>query len=153
MRSIYLVFAIVSSVMVLCNFPRLPWIEVNDTIVIFKGFNHGVIGFSYMTSWALVVGGIYQLLLGVLYWDMDTGDRERWQFRLDSSGTGRFLAISGLVCLLLGGMWVISTFNRDMYAWPAGVASTVHALFTCLLYWMAFPLMEQVGMDREEVGM
>ncbi len=152
MRSIYLVMAIISSALVLVNFPRLPWIDPGDTVVIFKGFNHGVIGFSYMCSWALVTGGIYQLLLGVLYWDMDTGDRERWQFRLDSGGTSRFLAIAGLICLLLGGMWLSFTFSHDFQRWPAGVASSLHALFTCFLYWMAFPLMEQVGMDREEIG-
>ena len=153
MRSLYLVFAIVSGAMVLCNFPRLYWIDGDQTIVIFKGFNDGLIGFSYMMSWALIAGGIYQLLLGVLYWDMDTGDRERWQFRLDSGGTGRFLAIAGLVCLVLGIMWVVYAFGHDRYPLSAGLASTVHALFTCLLFWMAFPLMEQVGMDREEIGM
>ncbi|MCB1219170.1 MAG: hypothetical protein H7A35_06010 [Planctomycetales bacterium] len=152
MRSLYLIAAIVSTAFVLVNGPRLPWIDAADTVVIFKGFNHGIIGFSYMCSWALVLGGIYQLLLGVVYWDMDTSDHERWQFTLESSGTSRFLAIAGVVCLILGGMWLYFTFSNDFHRWPAGVMSSVAAIFTCLLYWMAFPLMEQVGMDREEIG-
>lgn len=152
MRSLWLVAAIVSTALVLVNFPRLPWIDTGDTIVIFKGFNHGIIGFSYMGSWALVIGGIYQLLLGVVYWDMDTGDRERWQFSLESGGTSRFLAISGLVCLILGGMWMYYAISNDFYRWPAGAMSSLGAIVTCLLYWMAFPLLEQVGMDREEIG-
>ncbi|MCB1216716.1 hypothetical protein KDL44_04950 [bacterium] len=152
MRSLFLISAIICTVLVMANVPRLPWIDPGDTVVIFKGFNHGIIGFSYMGSWALVVGGIYQLLLGVVYWDMDTGDHERWQFTLDSGSTSRFLAIAGVVCLILGGMWLYFCFSNDFFRWPAGVMSSLGALFTTALYWFAFPLLEQVGMDREEIG-
>ena len=154
MRVAYLVAGIVAGLFVLFNGPRLPWIpyEQFGPVGIFRGFSHGMIGFSYQLSWALIVGGVYQVLLGVLYWDMDTRESLRWQFALEAGLTARLLWVLGALCLVLGVAFAFYAYTHDHYWWPCGIASTVFAWLTCWLMWLAFPLYEQVGIDREEVG-
>lgn len=154
MRVAYLITGIIFSVLVVFNVPRLPWISVEPggPVGIFRGFEHGMIGFSYAVSWILLAGGIYQIILGIIYWDMDTSEAQRWQFTLDAGATARLLWILGAVCLLLGGLYATFTYTHDSQLWPCGVMSTFFALLNCWLYWLAFPLYEQVGIEREELG-
>ena len=154
-RHIYLFAAIFVAVMVMFNVPRLPWVEdmgPEGPVGVLRGLAHGVIGFSYMMTWFLIVAGIYQLILGVMYWDMDTTESERWQFALESGGTARLLWTTGAVTLLLGILYAWYVYSNDQFAGTAGIASTLGAVVACGLGWLAFPLMEQVGMDREELG-
>ena len=153
MRIAYLIAGIILAVLELFNFPRLIWVEQDmyAPIGIFRGFQHGLIGFSYMMTWTLLVAGVYQILLGVLYWDMDTSESKRWQFTLQGLGTARLLWILGGLCLLLGIAYAVYVYGNDNYIWPAGIASTLWALLTCWFFWLAFPLYEQVGIDRDEV--
>src|SRR5437016_594505 len=92
------------ALLVLFNVPRAPFIEwvPGDPVGIFKGLKHGGVGFSYMLAWTLAAGGLYQVILGILYWDMETTEHLRWQFSLDSMATARVLWATGGVCLLLG---------------------------------------------------
>ena len=153
MRIGYLITGIIVGVLVVFNWPRLPWIpqEMFGPVGIFRGFSHGMIGFSYMVTWMLLAGGAYQVILGVLYWDMDTSESKRWQFTLQGLGTARLLWILGGLCLLLGVLYAVYVYGHDRTLWPAGVFSTVWALITCWLFWLAFPRYEQVGIDRDEV--
>lgn len=153
MRVAYLYAGIAMAVLELFNLPRLPWIpvDVNGPVGIFRGFSHGMIGFSYMVTWSLILAGIYMILLGILYWDMDTSESTRWQFTLEGLGTARLLWALGALSLVLGILYAVFVYSNDFYRWPAGVASTLWALVTCWLFWLAFPLYEQVGMDRDEV--
>lgn len=153
MRAAYLTTAIVFSIIELFNGPRLFWIphEPFEPIGLFRGFVHGLIGFSYLVSWSLIIGGAYQIILGILYWDMDTTERRRWLFTLESLGTARLLWILGGVSMALGIAYAVWVYGNDNYIWPCGIASTVWALITCAAYWMAFPLYDQVGIDRDEV--
>lgn len=154
MRIVYLIAGVVLLIIQLSNGPRLPWIEAEagGPIGLLRGFEHGPIGFSYQVTWFLIIGGIYQLLLGVIYWDMDTTEAKRWQFALQSGGTARLLWGSGAVTLALGILYAFFVYGNDAYLWPCGAASTAMALLGCWMFWLAFPLMEQVGIDREEVG-
>ena len=153
MRAIYLIAGIVLGLGVMFNAPRAPWIHSDELVrfIFFRGFSHGMIGFSYMTSWLLIVGGVYQLWLGLIYWDMDTTEVERWQYILQSGGTARLLWILGLVTLVLGIAYAVFTYSNDHYVVPCGIASTLQALLACWLFWLAFPLYEQVGIDRDEL--
>ena len=153
MRTAYLIAAIIAVIIELCNGPRLFFIEHEafEPVGIFRGFKEGMIGFSYMVTWMLLAGGAYQVILGVLYWDMDTSESKRWQFTLQGLGTARLLWILGGLCLLLGVLYAVYVYGHDRTLWPAGVFSTVWALITCWLFWLAFPLYEQVGIDRDEV--
>ena len=153
MRVAYLSSGILLALLELFNLPRLPWIhsEQFGPVGIFRGFSHGMIGFSYMVTWALVIGGIYMVLLGVLYWDMDTRESRRWQFTLEGLGTARLLWILGAVAFALGVWYATFVYGNDNWCWTAGMASTVWALVTCWLFWLSFPLYEQVGIDRDEV--
>jgi hypothetical protein len=152
-RIAYLIAGIILAIIELFNGPRLFWIEHEaiEPIGLFRGFQHGLIGFSYMVSWSLIVAGVYQILLGILYWDMDTSERKRWQFTLESLGTARLLWIVGGLCLVLGISYVVWVYGNDNYVWPCGLASTLWALLTCWLFWLAFPLYAQSGIDRDEV--
>jgi hypothetical protein len=154
-RVAYLIAAVVLCLLELSNYPRVPWIPHEDfaPIGIFRGFTEGFIGFSYMVSWALIIGGVYSLLLGVLYWDMDTSESKRWQFSLEGLGTARFLWLIGAVSLVLGILYAAYVYGHDQGLWPAGLASTVVAWLTCWFFWLAFPLYEQVGIDRDEMGL
>jgi hypothetical protein len=153
-RAAYLIAGLIVLALVMLNIPRLPWIDTDGTgpIGLLRGFAHGIIGFSYVGTWVLIVAGIYQLILGVVYWDMDTSEAERWQFTMESGGTARLLWVTGALCLLGGIGWAWYTFSNDNTLMPAGIASTVMALVGCWLLWLAFPLMEQVGIDRENIG-
>jgi hypothetical protein len=153
-RQAYLFIGIAVAIMVMFNAPRVPWIEheVGGPIGLFRGLAHGPIGFSYVATWALIVGGIYQLWLGLLYWDMGTGEAVRGQFTLDSAGTAKLLFITGALCLLFGILYAVFVYRNDMYLIPCGLASTAGAWLVCWLFWLAFPLYEQVGIDREELG-
>jgi hypothetical protein len=111
-----------------------------------------MIGFSYFGAWSLIVAGIYQLILGVVYWDMDTSESERWQFTMDSGGLAKLLWALGAVTLVAGIAWAAFAYGNDRWALSAGLASTVGALLACWLLWLAFPLMEQIGIDRENIG-
>ncbi len=154
MRIAYLIAGAVIAAMVMFNVPRLPWIpfEEGGPIGIFRGFTHGPIGFSWEMSWLLIAGGVYQLILGLMYWDMDVAEAKRWQFTLETGGTAKLLWIGGGASLLLGVLYAVFCFSHDNYVWPCGVMSSVVALLSCWLFWLAFPLMEQVGIDREEFG-
>ena len=154
MRIAYLIAAIIMVVVELTNGPRLPWIEQTEfgAVGIFRGFTHGLIGFSYLVTWTLIIGGIYQIILGILYWDMDTTESKRWQFTLEGLGTARLLWILGALCLVLGIAYAVYVYDNDHWVWSAGIASTLAAWVTCWLFWLAFPLYEQVGIDRDEVG-
>ena len=153
MRTIYLIAGIIATIFVMCNGPRLLWIEHQsfDPLGLFRGFAHGPIGFSYVVTWALLIGGFYQLWLGVLYWDMDSTEGERWQYILRTGGTARVLWITGGICMLLGFWYAWFVYTNDHFLWPAGIASTLAAWGMCWLYWLAFPLYEQVGIDRDEM--
>jgi hypothetical protein len=149
-RLAYLIAGSIVAAMVLLNGPRVPWIPADPAIPlwIFRGLVHGLIGFSYLVSWTLLVGGIYLVLLGILYWDMDTSEHERWQFFLYSGGTARLLWIGGVICFVLGLLYAGFTYGHDTQRWTCGLASTFFCLITCWLFWLAFPLYEQVGLDR-----
>jgi len=151
-RIAYLLAAGVMTIIVIFNGPRLFWIshQIGDPVGLFLGFKHGLLGFSYQVTWLLLVGAAYQLLLGVIYWDMDHTEGYRWQFILQTGGTARLLWISGLITLALGLAYAFYTYSHDRQLWPCGVASTLGALITCWLAWLAFPLFEQVGIDRDE---
>jgi hypothetical protein len=153
-RNAYLIAGIVVSIFVMANGPRLPWIEsmAFGPIGIFRGFTDGMIGFSYVVTWILLIGGFYQLWLGVLYWDMDSTEGERWQYILRTGGTARVLWIVGGLCLIFGIMYAWYVYSNDHRVWPAGMASTVVSWAACWLFWLAFPLYEQVGIDRDELG-
>lgn len=153
MRKAYLIAGSVIAVLVMFNVPRLPWIAGREfgPVGIFRGFEDGMIGFSYMLAWALVIGGAYQLILGVLYWDMDTGYSQRWQFTLEGLGTARLLWITGAVSLLLGIPYVVWVFSVDRAPWSAGLASTLGAFLACWLVWLGMPLYDQVGIDRHDI--
>lgn len=151
-RTVYLIAAISASVLVLSNAPRLPWISATEGVAgVLRGFSHGMVGFSWLATWLLIVGGVYQLILGVLYWDIDTTEQTRTMFTLESGGTARLLWVTGALCLGLGILYGVYIFRNDQYLWPAGVASSVFSLLTAWLYWLAFPLYEQVGIDRAEL--
>jgi hypothetical protein len=154
MRIAYLIAAAILSTIVLLNGPRLPWIEADTVgpIGLFKGFAHGVIGFSYLTTWFLLIGGAYQLILGIIYWDMDTSESERWQFTLESGGTAKLLWLTGAVCMMLGLIYGWYLVRNDNTLWPAGFASSIGAWLACWLFWLAFPLYEQVGIDRDQIS-
>jgi hypothetical protein len=154
-RNAYLIAGLIVAALVIFNVPRLPWIDPGEAGPVgpLRGFVHGMIGFSYVGAWVLLVAGIYQLILGVVYWDMDTTESERWQFTLESGGTAKLLWATGAVTLLLGGAWAWYAYSNDKFIVPAGIASSVGALLACWLLWLAFPLMEQVGIDREHLGM
>jgi len=154
MRAAYLIAGLIVAVLVGFNAPRMPWIhgDVVGAVGPFRGFAHGMIGFSYLGTWLLTVGGLYQLILGIMYWDMDTSEADRWQFTMDSGGTAKLLWAMGAVTLLAGIGWGIFTYTHDKYVWPPGIASTLGALLVCWLLWLAFPLMEQVGIDRDQMG-
>lgn len=154
MRQAYLILGIVAAILVMANMPRLPWIasEYGGPVGLFRGFSHGLIGFSYVISWALIIGGAYQLWLGLLYWDMGTSERVRGQFTLDSAGTARLLFGIGGLCLLLGIFYAIWTYSNDGYGLGCKLASTGGSLLVCWFFWLAFPLYEQIGIDREELG-
>jgi hypothetical protein len=154
MRAAYLVAGLVVAALVIFNAPRLPWITTAEIGAVgpFRGFAHGMIGMSYMGSWVLIIGGLYQLILGVVYWDMDTTEAERWAFTMDSGGTAKLLFVLGALCLAGGIAWAAFAYTHDNFVVPAGIASTVGALLACWLLWLAFPLMEQVGIDRESMG-
>ena len=153
MRVIYLIAGCVVATFVLFNVPRTPWINAHDGVsfILFRGFNHGMIGFSYLMTWTLILGGIYQLILGVVYWDMDTTEGQRWEYLLQSGSTARLLWITGFVTLALGIWYAVFVYGHDRFLWPAGIISTLFAIITCWLFWLAFPLYEQVGMDRDEL--
>jgi len=149
-RVIYLIAGLIVSVLVLSNIPRIPWVDEGPA-GIFRGFAHGMVGFSYLATWILLIGGAYQLVLGILYYDMDTTERTRFTFTLESGGTARLLWVSGAVTMLLGVAYAAYIFRHDNYVWPAGAASSTVAILACWLYWLAFPLYEQVGIDRAEL--
>lgn len=150
MRTIYLIAGIIVSIVVMSNGPRIPWID-STMFGPFKGFTDGLIGFSYVVTWILLVGGFYNLWLGVLYWDMDSTEGERWQYILRTGGTARVLWIVGGVSLLLGIWYAWFVYSNDHRVWPAGIASTIVSWIACWLFWLAFPLYEQVGIDRDEL--
>lgn len=153
MRFAYLIAGLIIAATVAFNIPRFPWMEQEEGVPsALRFFVHGMIGFSYMGAWLLLVGGAYQLMLGVMYWDMDTSESERWQFTLESGGTARLLWGLGALTLLAGILWAQWLYRADGYLWPAGAMSTLGALLACWLLWLAFPLAEQVGIDREHVG-
>lgn len=154
MRIVYLIAGAVVAILVMFNAPRLPWIpqEYGGPIGIFRGFAHGMIGFSYMATWGLLVGGAYQVVLGLFYWDMDIAESKRWQFSLETGGTAKLLWATGAVCLLLGIGYAIFVYSSDRYLWPCGLMSTLFSWLACWLFWLAFPLLEQVGIDREHFG-
>jgi hypothetical protein len=146
--------AIIMGVLVIFNFPRAPFIEwqMGDPVGILKGLKHGMIGFGYMLAWALAAAGVYQIILGILYWDMETAEQIRWQFAMESAATAKLLWVTGTVCLGLCiyiGQYV---YRHDMYLWPPGVMSTIGAVLACWFLWLAFPLYDQVGIDRDELG-
>lgn len=154
MRQAYLIAGIIAAVLVMANLPRLAWIqsEYGGPVGIFRGFSHGLVGFSYVVTWALIVGGAYQLWLGLLYWDMGTSERVRGQFTLDSVGTARLLFGAGALCLILGICYAVWIYSNDGAVLGCKLASTVGALLVCWLFWLAFPLYEQIGIDRSELG-
>lgn len=152
MRTVYLIAAITVSVLVLCNAPRLPWISATEGVAgVLRGFSHGMVGFSWLCSWLLAIGGAYQLILGILYWDIDTTEQTRSVFTLESGGTARLLWVTGAICLLLGVLYGVYVFQNDQFVWPAGVASSLFSIIAAWLFWLAFPLYEQVGIDRAEL--
>jgi len=153
MRVAYLYAGIAMVLLEIFNAPRLLWIpqEQFGPVGIFRGFAHGMIGCTYMLTWGMLIGGIYMLLLGILYWDMDATESRRWQFTLEGLGTARLLWILGALALALGIYCAIFVYSNDNYVWSAGMASTLWALVTCWLFWLAFPMYEQVGIDRDEV--
>lgn len=150
MRSVYVFAGIIALVLGIFNVPRLPWIAAEQfgPVGIFRGFEHGAVGLSYQAAWGLLIGGVYQLILGVMYWDMDLQETERWQLKLDTGGTARLLWITGAVTLVLGIIWAVYIYTHDSQLWPCGLASTAWAILTCYITWLGFPLMEQVGFDR-----
>jgi len=77
-----------------------------------------------------------------------TPPRERWQFFLYSVGTARLLWVGGVVTLLLGIAYAFYTYSHDAQVWPCGLSSTFFSWICCWLFWLAFPLYEQVGIDR-----
>lgn len=83
---------------------------------------------------------------------MDTSEAERWAFTMDSGGTAKLLFVLGAISLAGGIAWAVFAYTNDNFVIPAGIASTVGALLACWLLWLAFPLMEQVGIDRELMG-
>jgi hypothetical protein len=153
-RVAYLIAGIIVAVLVIFNVPRLPWIayEVGGPVGIFRGFEHGMIGFSYQVTWFLIASGVYMLILGIVYWDMDTSESLRWQFTLNAGGTARLLWVLGAVTLVLGILYAVFTYSHDQFLWPCGIVSTLVALVGCWLFWLAFPLYEQVGIEREDLG-
>jgi hypothetical protein len=153
-RAAYFIAGLIVAALVIFNVPRLPWIHTDEAGPIgpFRGFVHGMIGFSYVGAWLLTIAGIYQLILGIVYWDMDTTEQDRWQFTMETGGTARLLWITGGVTLLLGLLWGWYILRNDHFLWPCGLASSIGALLVCWLLWLAFPLMEQVGIDREQMG-
>ena len=153
MRVAYLYTGIVLAILEFFNLPRLLWIapEQFGPVGIFRGFAHGMVGFTYMFTWTCLLGGVYMVLLGVLYWDMDTRESRRWQFTLEGLGTARLLWILGAAAILLGIYCAIYIYSNDNSWYTAGLASTVWAWLTCWAFWLAFPLYEQVGIDRDEV--
>ena len=150
MRIAYLIAAIIVLVLGIFNVPRMPWLEAQEygPVGIFRGLSAGAIGFSYHVAWGLTLAGAYQLLLGLLYWDMDLRETERWQLKLETGLTGKLMWVTGAVCLLAGVGYLIYVYTHESRFWPSGIAATVWALLGCYLTWMAFPLMEQVGFDR-----
>jgi hypothetical protein len=152
-RLAYVIAGIVVFILGLFNVPRLPWLPWQEfgPAGIFRGLADGAIGFSYHIAWGLALAGVYQLLLGLLYWDMDLREVDRWQLKLDTGLTGRLLWITGAACLLAGIGYLIYTYTHDSQVWPCGIASTVWAWLACYLTWMGFPLMEQVGFDRNNL--
>ncbi len=154
MRQAYLILGIIAAILVMANMPRLPWIasEYGGPVGLFRGFSHGLIGFSYLVSWMLIIGGAYQLWLGLLYWDMGTAERVRGQFTLDSAGTAKLLFAAGAVCLILGIVYAVWTYQHDSAVLLCMLASTAGSLLVCWFFWLAFPLYEQIGIDREELG-
>ena len=150
MRIAYVIAAIAVLILGLFNVPRIPWLPPQEfgPVGVFRGLVDGAIGFSYHTAWGLTLAGAYQLLLGLLYWDMDLREVERWQLKLDTGLTGRLLWVTGAVCLIGGIAYLVFVYTHDHRVWPSGIASTVWALLGCYLAWLGFPLMEQVGFDR-----
>ena len=73
-------------------------------------------------------------------------------FTMDSGGTAKLLFVMGALCLAGGVAWAWFAYSHDMYGLPPRIACTVGALIACWLLWLAFPLMEQVGIDRESMG-
>jgi hypothetical protein len=142
------------AILVFFNYPRLPWIpyEYGGPVGLFRGFAHGAIGFSYQTAWILTIGGIYQLILGIVYWDMDTSEAKRWQFAMETGTTAKLLWALGGGCAVAGIAYLIFVYTHDSYLWPCGIFSTLVSLVACWLFWLAFPLMEQIGIDREHFG-
>ncbi|MDQ3022958.1 MAG: hypothetical protein M3R04_01040 [bacterium] len=155
MRIAYLIAGLAVAALVILNVPRLAWPPPGDseTFGPLRGFAHGMIGVSYVGAWTLIVAGIYQLILGIVYWDMDSTESERWQFTLESGGTAKLLWAGGVVTLLLGIGWGWFVYTNDAGVFAARIASTIGALLSCWLLWLAFPLLEQVGIDRENMGM
>src|SRR5436190_1500520 len=138
---------IIVAVLVMFNVPRAPFIEwqMGDPVGILKGLKHGMIGFGYMLAWTLAAGGVYQIILGILYWDMETTEQLRWQFAMDSGATARLLWSLGGGCLLLG-VWLGQyVYRNDLYLLhpPCGIMSTLAALLACWFFWLAFPLYDQ----------
>ena len=84
---------------------------------------------------------------------MDTREAKRWQFTLESGGVARLLWALGAISLLLGILYAYYVYTHDSRLWPCGVASTACAMIVCWLFWLAFPLMEQIGIEKEELGM
>jgi hypothetical protein len=82
---------------------------------------------------------------------MDTREALRWQFTLEGGATAKLLWIIGAAALLLGLGAVFYAYSHDRFLWPCGVASTAVSWFACWLLWLAFPLYEQVGIDRDEL--
>jgi hypothetical protein len=154
MRITYLITGIIIAALVIFNAPRLPWIphEEGGPIGILRGFSHGMIGFSWEATWLLLIGGAYMIILGIVYWDMDVSEAQRWQFSLETGGTAKLLWIAGSVCLALGLLYAYFCVRNDNYLWPCGVMSSIVAILSTWLFWLAFPLMEQVGIDREDFG-
>ena len=126
MRNVYLIAGLIVAALVILNVPRLPWIDPGEAGPIgpLRGFVHGMIGFSYVGAWTLTIAGIYQLILGIVYWDMDTTESERWQFTLESGGTAKLLWAGGVVTLLAGLGWGWYIVATDNFLWPAGAASS-----------------------------
>jgi hypothetical protein len=149
-RSVYVIAGIILLVLGIFNVPRLPWITAEQfgPAGIFRGFEHGAVGLSYQAAWGLLIGGVYQLILGVMYWDMDLQETERWQLKLDTGGTARLLWISGAITLVLGIIWGVYIYTHDSQLWPCGLVSSAWAILTCYVTWLGFPLMEQVGFDQ-----
>lgn len=154
MRIAYLIAGVVVAALVIFNVPCLPWIpaEENGPIGIFRGFAHGMIGFSWEVTWLLLVGGGYMVALGLVYWDMDVAEAKRWQFSLETGGTAKLLWVGGGLFLLFGLLYAVFCIRNDNTLWPCGVMSSLVAIISTWLFWRAFPLMEQVGIDREDFG-